>query len=60
MKNIFQYITSKRALAILLVIATFASCEKELEDELLSDTSVDFLYSFKYITVGDTGRDHHL
>ena len=38
MKNIFQHITSKRALAILLVIATFASCEKELEDELLSDT----------------------
>ncbi|HBU79119.1 MAG TPA: RagB/SusD family nutrient uptake outer membrane protein, partial [Muricauda sp.] len=26
-------------------MATFASCEKELEDELLSDTSVDFLYS---------------
>lgn len=45
MKNIFQYIASKRALTILLAVATFASCEKELEDELLSDTSVDFLYS---------------
>ncbi|WP_127138265.1 RagB/SusD family nutrient uptake outer membrane protein [Flagellimonas oceanensis] len=46
MKNIFQYITSKKALAILLVLATFTSCEKDLlEDELLSDTSVDFLYT---------------
>lgn len=46
MKNIFQYITSKKALAILLVLAAFTSCEKDLlEDELLSDTSVDFLYS---------------
>ncbi|MDF0707393.1 RagB/SusD family nutrient uptake outer membrane protein [Flagellimonas okinawensis] len=46
MKNIFQYITSKKALTILLVLATFTSCEKDLlEDELLSDTSVDFLYT---------------
>ena len=29
MKNIFQYITSKKALAILLVLATFTSCESE-------------------------------
>ncbi|MEC3965003.1 RagB/SusD family nutrient uptake outer membrane protein [Flagellimonas halotolerans] len=46
MKTIFQYLTSKRICAILLAIATFTSCEKDLlEDELLSNTSVDFLYS---------------
>ncbi|WP_318310333.1 RagB/SusD family nutrient uptake outer membrane protein [Flagellimonas crocea] len=46
MKNIFQHLISKQALTIFLVIATFASCEKDLlQDELLSDTSVDYLYS---------------
>ena len=45
MKNIFQHLISKKAMAIFLVVATFASCEKELEDKLLSDTSVEFLYS---------------
>ncbi|MBO0343100.1 RagB/SusD family nutrient uptake outer membrane protein [Flagellimonas profundi] len=46
MKTIFHYLKSKKALTILLVIATLTSCEKDLlEDELLSDTSVDFLYT---------------
>ena len=39
MKNIF-----KTGIALILLLTTF-SCEKFLEDELLSETSVDFLYS---------------
>ncbi|MDC6384965.1 RagB/SusD family nutrient uptake outer membrane protein [Flagellimonas taeanensis] len=46
MKNIYNYIPSKGIFAMLLGLAIFTSCEKDLlQDELLSDTSVDFLYT---------------
>lgn len=46
MKNIYSYLPSKGILAMLLGLAMFTSCEKDLlQDELLSDTSVDFLYT---------------
>ncbi len=46
MKNMKGYLLSKRLFAVLLTVALFTSCEKDfLEDKLLSDTSVDFLYS---------------
>jgi len=46
MKIINGYLLSKRFFAILLPLILFTSCEADfLEDKLLSDTSVDFLYS---------------
>jgi hypothetical protein len=42
MKNIFNF---KKGLWVLVASFLFISCEEYLEDELLSDTSVDFLYS---------------
>jgi hypothetical protein len=46
MKIINGYLLSKRFFAILITLTLFTSCEEDfLEDKLLSDTSVDFLYS---------------
>ncbi|MGA8852681.1 MAG: RagB/SusD family nutrient uptake outer membrane protein [Christiangramia sp.] len=46
MKNIKGYLVLKRFLLILITIAVCTSCQDDfLEDKLLSDTSVDFLYS---------------
>ena len=46
MKIISAYLLSKRYYVILLTLALATSCEKDfLEDKLLSDTSVDFLYT---------------
>ena len=42
MKNIFNF---KKGIWALVAMFLFISCEEYLEDELLSDTSVDFLYS---------------
>jgi len=42
MKNIFNL---KKSVWVLAALFLFTSCEEFLEDELLSDTSVDFLYS---------------
>src|SRR5690606_8411623 len=46
MKKRTNTISIQGALALLLSLALFSSCEKDfLQDELHSDTSVDFLYS---------------
>lgn len=46
MKIINGYLLSKRFFAVLITLTLFTSCEEDfLEDKLLSDTSVDFLYS---------------
>tara|TARA_R110002020_G_scaffold137434_2_gene306507 strand:- start:29783 stop:31399 length:1617 start_codon:yes stop_codon:yes gene_type:complete len=46
MKNRNGHLTSKILLVLFLSIAIFTSCEEDfLEDKLLSDTSVEFLYS---------------
>lgn len=46
MKRIYSHLLSKRFFAILFMLALSTACEKDfLEDKLLSDTSVDFLYS---------------
>jgi hypothetical protein len=46
MKIINGYLLSKRFFAILITLTLSTSCDQDLlEDKLLSDTSVDFLYS---------------
>lgn len=46
MKLIHAYLLSKRFLMILVTLTLATSCEKDfLDDKLLSDTSVEFLYS---------------
>ncbi|MEZ4809413.1 MAG: RagB/SusD family nutrient uptake outer membrane protein [Allomuricauda sp.] len=46
MKNTYRYMLSKRLFTTLFAVVIFTSCEKDfLEDKLLSDTSVDFLYT---------------
>ncbi|NDV44207.1 RagB/SusD family nutrient uptake outer membrane protein [Flagellimonas sediminis] len=46
MKNTNSLLVPKRLFTILFAIVLFTSCEKDfLEDKLLSDTSVDFLYT---------------
>jgi hypothetical protein len=42
MKNIFNY---KKSIWLVCTLFIFVSCEEFLEDELLSDTSIDFLYN---------------
>ncbi|HSI69441.1 MAG TPA: RagB/SusD family nutrient uptake outer membrane protein [Gillisia sp.] len=46
MKIINAYLLTKRFIVIFITILLFTSCEKDfLDDKLLSDTSVEFLYS---------------
>lgn len=46
MKIINGYLLSKRFFAIIIILTLSTSCEKDfLEDKLLSDTSVEYLYS---------------
>lgn len=46
MKNLFGYMFLKKCFTILFVVSVAMSCNNDfLEDKLLSDASVDFLYS---------------